>query len=406
MASYQPDEIFAPDAPLRALAESGVTPFYLYDEAGIRHSAQQLLRSFASFSDYENYVPIRENPNPALLELLKACDCGVCAGNLTELELAARCGFRGSKLLYEPMVRDPEAAALACQLQARWLVNSTALLPEHSLPRVILRYHINSLDVPNLSRRMNRSRNGMTKEQLFAAAASLHRSGTEEIGLAIQSAAYSLQAGLLARRAKVLHDLAEEVTRQTGAPIRAVYLGDGPGLPYRPKLACPSLEQEAKALEPIFAAWEPQPTVLTGVCKQLLEPHGLMVVKVLEMRRFEQSFLVLDGGFNQYLRPALKQAFRHISVLGQSQVEGRRRYVLSGPTFDERDRLSEGRMLPPVSPGDFCVVHDVGCGGRAMALLYAAQPVAAEYLYTSDGEFRCIGAGRSSREVQAFLYGV
>lgn len=406
MASYQPDKIFAPDAPIRALAERGATPFYLYDEAGIRRSAQRLLKSFAFCPNYENYVPIRENPNPAVLALLKMCGCGVCASNLTELQLAARCEFQGTKLLYEPMVKDPQAAALACQLQARWLINSPALLPDVPLKRVILRYHLSSFDIPNLSRRMNRSRNGMTKEQLLQTAASLHRSGTEEIGLATQSAAYSLQAGLLARRAKVLRDLAESVTRETGVPVGAIYLGDGPGLPYRPKLACPSLEQEAQALEPVISSWEPQPTVLTGICKQLLEPHGLMVVKVLELRRFDQSFLVLDGGFTQYLRPALKQAFRHISVLGQSQVEGRRRYVLSGPTFDERDRLSEGRMLPPVLPGDFCVVHDVGCGGRAMALLYASQPVAAEYLYTTDGEIRCIGAGRSSREVLEFLYEV
>lgn len=406
MATYQPDEIFAPETIVRALAETGATPFYLYDESGIRESVKRLYQAFSHFPNYENYLPIRENPNPALLTLLQEGGCGVCASNLAELELACQCGFGGRKLLYEPMTEDALATQLACSRDALWLINSEALVPDRPVSQVILRYHLTNFDIPNLSRRLNWSKSGLTKAQLLRTAAALREKGTEHIGLALQSAAYSLQSGLMARRAKVLRNLAEELERETGVTVDSLFLGEGPGLPYRPKLAGPTLEQEALELEPILSGWPAQIAIYTGICKQLLEPYGLLVVKVLELRRFDQSFLVLDGGFNQYIRPALKQAYRHISVLGRSQVEGRRRYVLSGPTFDERDRLSEGRMLPPVTPGDFCVVHDVGCGGRAMPLLYASQPVAAEYLYTVDGEIRQISAGRTSREVMEFLCGV
>ena len=85
-------------------------------------------------------------------------------------------------------------------------------------------------------------------------------------------------------------------------------------------------------------------------------------------------------------------------------MENRRRYSIVGVLPDGFDYLDvKGRMLPQVGPGDYCVVHDVGCGGRAMVLLYGFQPTAAEYLYTPDGSMLPIAPGRTEEEVLQFL---
>jgi diaminopimelate decarboxylase len=100
----------------------------------------------------------------------------------------------------------------------------------------------------------------------------------------------------------------------------------------------------------------------------------------------------------------LKQAYRHVSVLGKNQVEGRKLYSLVGNLPDSFDRLvAKGRMLPKIEPGEYCVVHDVGCGGRSMPMLYGLRPVAAEFLYEQDGTIRQISKRRSEKEVLDFL---
>ena len=111
----------------------------------------------------------------------------------------------------------------------------------------------------------------------------------------------------------------------------------------------------------------------------------------------------MDAGISQYNRPLLKQAYRHVSVLGRNEVENRKLYSLVGSLPDNFDRLvSKGRMLPKVEPGDYCVIHDVGCGGRSMPLLYGLRPVAPEFLY-EEGTIRQIAPKRTPQEVLDFL---
>lgn len=406
MSEYLPDRIFAPDDTVRELAETEKTPFYLYDQSGIQSAVQRLHSSFSDMPAHQNYIPVRENPNPQILKLLCAGGTGVCACSAVELKLACACGFSGSQLLYEPNRRDPEAEALALEADAVWLINGEALLPQRLPTKVLLRYHPADRNLTPLQRSVvGKSKHGISRENLLALAGRLHRQRTQ-IGLAMQVSTYSIHHGFWARKASILLELAAELRRTAEVPVWACFIGEGPGLGYRPQAQSCDWSTEAEAVCAIFTALpeEERPVLLTGVCRRLLEPYGILVTKILEKRTNLRTFLVVDAGICQYLRPSLLQAYRHISVLGRREIENRRRYSIVGPLPDSFDFLdAKGRMLPQVVPGDYCVVHDVGCGSRAMAMLYGFQPVAAEYLYTPDGSFIPIAPGRTEEEVQQFL---
>lgn len=405
MTEYLPDRIFAPAEAVRTIAEQDGTPFYLYHKDGLLESVKELHDAFSRFPGYQNYFNIRENNNPEILKILFAAGTGVCACSHTELLLAEACGFHGEQLLYEPSRRDSQGEALAQKLQATWLINSAFLLPDTLPERIILRYHASQerMSAVKFSKIKN-SKNGLDRKHILALLAELRQKGVAKLGVALQVASYSIHPGFWEKKAKLLLTLAQEVRKQFGFDLWCLHMGEGPGLPYRPRETAPELSTEAEQVRKSLENMDNPPLIFTGVNRHLMEHHGILVTKVLEQRRTYKNFLILDAGISHYIRAVLKQAYRHVSVLGKCDMENRQQYFLCGELPDEIDHLSkEGRMLPNVTPGEYCVLHDVGCGGRSMSMLYGCQRMAGEYLLESDGTIRSIAPGRDEREILRFL---
>ncbi len=407
MTVYPADQIFADPDIVRSIADGGNTPFFLYHKEGICSSVGQLHNQFAWMEGYQNYFSIRENPNPQILKLLQKSGTGVCADSLIELHLAQWCGFHGAQLLYEPGRKDPEAETAALALNALWLCNSAALIPDVLPERLILRY--NPMDMkltPQMNKSVSHSKSGLSRRQLMDAAAALKGRGLEQIGIALQVSQYSISPGFWARKAELLFRLMKDLQKQTGLSVSWVHIGEGPGMAYHPDASSPDYPEEAAAVRQCWEKLplEMRPVVLTGSSSRLMEPHGILVTKILEQRELSSTYLILDAGVCQFVRCPLKKAYRHVSLLGRSGISNRKHYLLAGELPVSLDRLAEkGRLLPRVVPGDYCVFHDMGSGVRSMAMLYGFHPVAGEYLYEDDGTVTQIAPRRTEEEVLSFL---
>ncbi len=407
MSEYLYDRIFAPTEAVKAVAEQDGTPFYLYHKQGILDSVHSLNLAFAWADEYRNYFNLRENNNPEILKLLAQAGSGVSVCSYTELRLAEKCGFSGERILYEPTRREDAAEKLARKLNAVWMINGVDLIPTDLPQRMILRYHPSEERLTAVQfTTVGKSKNGICSPEILAVLDDLHRRGVEKLGIALQVASYCIKPGFWEKKANVLLSLAAEVKEKSGFALWCIHIGEGPGLAYQARVTAPSVEEEADRVRALYAGLSvaDRPAVFTGVNRRLLEQNGVLVTKVLEQRDLYHTYLILDAGIGHYLRPVLKSAYRHISVLGKHQTEDRKRYYLAGMLPDEIDHLSQKpRMLPKVEPGDYCVVHDVGCGARSMPMLYGCPSIAAEYLFDEDGTIRPISPHRSEQEVLDFL---
>ena len=407
MASYIYDHIFAQAETVKYVADKDGTPFYLYHKQGILDNIQTLHSAFAWMPGYQNYFLLRENNNPHILKLLAEAGTGVSACSYTELRLAQACGFSGEQLIYEPCRRDSRGEELARELDATWMINGIDLLPLELPNRIILHYHPSEERLNTVQFSMvKKSKNGINRLQLFEVLKNLHTRGVDKLGLALQVASYSIKPGFLGKKAQLLLSLAKTIQENLGFSLWSIHIGEGPGLPYQPRAKAPTIAEEAEQVRLLFAALpdDDAPVLFTGVNRQLMGQNGIMVTKVLEQRNLYRTILVLDAGIGHYLRPVLNHAYRHISVLGRDQIENRKRYFMVGQLPDEIDHpVQRGRMLPKVTIGEYLVFHDVGCGGRSMAMLYGCSSVAGEYLYEEDGNIRRIAPHRTEQEVLEFL---
>ena len=56
---------------LEEIAKTYPTPFYLYDEKGIRENARKLKEAFAWNPGFKEYFAVKATPNPFILKILK-----------------------------------------------------------------------------------------------------------------------------------------------------------------------------------------------------------------------------------------------------------------------------------------------------------------------------------------------
>ena len=76
------------------------TPFYLYDEKGIRENARKMKKAFSWNKGFREYFAVKATPNPFILKILQEEGCGTDCSSLTELMMSEACGFKGSDIMF------------------------------------------------------------------------------------------------------------------------------------------------------------------------------------------------------------------------------------------------------------------------------------------------------------------
>ena len=89
-----------PDSVFERAAAQFPTPFYLYDEAGIRRTARELNAAFTWAPHFQEYFAVKALPNPHILNIFKEEGLGLDCSSECELLLAERCGFRGEDSMF------------------------------------------------------------------------------------------------------------------------------------------------------------------------------------------------------------------------------------------------------------------------------------------------------------------
>ena len=70
-------KVYVSKEQVEAIAREYPTPFYLYDEKGIRETARKLSKAFSWNPGFREYFAIIATPNPTILLILMEEGCGV-----------------------------------------------------------------------------------------------------------------------------------------------------------------------------------------------------------------------------------------------------------------------------------------------------------------------------------------
>jgi len=110
---------------------------------------------------------------------------------------------------------------------------------------------------------------------------------------------------------------------------------------------------------------------------------GILVARVLYVKRGDgKTFIVVDAGMNDLIRPTLYDAHHEIRPLREAAVSAQKIITADvvGPVCESGDFLARDRNLPEPRPGDLLAVMSTGAYSAVQAGTYNTRALVPEVL--------------------------
>ena len=415
---------FVTKAQLEALAEHYPTPFHLYDEAGMRATADALLEAFSWNPGFREYFAVKANPNPAVMQVLADRGRGFDCATLSELMLAEAVGVRGHDIMFSSNDTPARDFRRATRLGAFLNLDSLDMIEYYertvgALPDVVcLRVNPGGdfVGTNTIFDTPEESKFGMMPSQLGEACRLLGARGVQAIGLHALLSGNTHGNTYYPTLARLLFEEAVRLNRETGMRIAFVNLSGGIGIPYAPEDEPCDIrvigEGVRAAFEEILVpAGLGDVAIYTELGRYMAGPHGCLVTRCLHLKHTYHDYVGLDACAADLIRPAMYGAYHHVSVIGQeggpdkTLAPATHTYDVVGGLCENNDRFAIGRKLPEVAVGDLLVIHDTGAHGRSMGYNYNGRLRSAEVLLHADGTHELIRRAETPADYFATLDG-
>lgn len=396
---------------LEEITKTYPTPFYLYDEKGIRENAKALKEAFAWNQGYKEFFAVKATPNPFLIKILQEYGCGCDCSSMTELMLSHEIGITGKDIMFSSNDTPAEEFAYAAEIGAiinlddythiDFLEKTLGYIPEtiscRYNPGGIFQISNDIMDNPG------DAKYGMTTEQLFDAYRVLQAKGAKHFGLHAFLASNTVTNEYYPMLARVLFELAVRLKKETGADIRFINLSGGIGIPYRPDQEPNDIRMIGEGVRKVYEevlvpAGMGDVAIYTELGRFMMGPYGCLVTKAMHEKHTYKEYIGVDACAVNLMRPAMYGAYHHITVMGKEDAPCDHVYDVTGSLCENNDKFAIDRKLPKIDIGDLLVIHDTGAHGFAMGYNYNGKLKSAELLLKEDGSVQMIRRAETPKD--------
>ena len=391
------------------------TPFYLYDEKGIRENAKKVKSAFAWNRGYREYFAVKATPNPYLLEIMKDEGFGTDCSSLTELMLSDAVGFRANDIMFSSNETPDEDFLLARKLGAIInlddfthieILNRLCGIPE----TICCRYNPGGVFQASNAIMDNpgESKYGFTREQMFEGFRRLQQLGAKRFGIHAFLASNTTGNEYYPVLAKQLFQLAADLHRETGAHISFINLSGGVGVAYRPEQKPADILRIGRTVRDVYEEiLAPEGmgdvAIFTEMGRFMMAPYGCLVATAIREKHIYKEYIGLDACAANLMRPAMYGAYHHITVSGKESLPCDHKYDIVGGLCENNDKFAIDRMMPKIDMGDLVVIHDAGAHGHSMGYNYNGKLRSAEILLKEDGSAKQIRRAETPADYFATL---
>ena len=387
---------------LEDIASRYATPFYLYDEKGIRETARRVNKAFSWNKGFKEYFAVKATPTPGILKILHEEGCGADCSSYTELLMADAVGFKGDEIMFSSNDTPAEDFQLARKLNAT--INLDDITHIDFLERVAdipdtvcCRYNPGGhfAIANNIMDNPGDAKYGMTREQLTEAYKRLMAKGVKHFGLHAFLASNTVTNDYYPELARILFKVAVELKEETGASIEFINLSGGVGVAYRPGQPQNDIMEIGEGVrrayeEVLVPAGMGNVRLYTEMGRYMLAPYGALGSRVIHQKHIYKEYIGLDACAANLMRPAIYGAYHHITVMGKENAPCDHKYDVTGGLCENNDKFAIDRMLPEINIGDLVFIHDAGAHGFAMGYNYNGKLRSAELLLKEDSSVEMI----------------
>ncbi len=388
---YRNGVMHAEAVDLVRLAEEVGTPFYCYATATLERHYQIFAGAFADVDALVCYA-MKANSNQAVIRTLARLGAGADVVSEGELRRARAAGIAPDKIMFSGVGKTARELALA--LDENILCVNVESEPELELlssiaagkgrtarisirvnPDIDAKTHVkiatgkaeNKFGIP-----ISRARD------VYARAAKLP--GLSVTGVDMHIGSQIIELAPFDDAFALLSDFVRTL-RADGHAISHVDLGGGLGIPYRDDNEPPP-HPESYAASVKRATRELGCTLIFEPGRLLVGNAGILVTRVLYLKRGEaKTFIIVDAGMNDLIRPTLYDAHHEIRPVREPAADARRVTAdVVGPVCESGDFLATDRELAEPRPGDLVAVMSAGAYGAVQSGTYNTRALVPEVL--------------------------
>ncbi len=397
-------ELLCESVSLAEIAEKFGTPAYVYSSAAIAQAFREMDVGLGA-TPHTLCFAMKANGNLSILKLLAGLGGGFDIVSGGELEHLRRIGVRGDRIVFSGVGKTREEIRAALQYQSGdrrgrmgillFNVESEAemdvLLEEaahhvargHHAPGVSIRVNPDVLagGHPHIATGRYEHKFGLdwkTARRLYL----LHQNSKwiRWQGISAHIGSQIVTSQPFERALKRLAGFARELKKQ-GIALRYLDCGGGLGVRYTNEKV-PSRAAYARMVSRIVAPLGLHLLLEPG--RTLIAPAGVLLTRVLYLKRTrKKTFVIVDAGMNDLLRPSLYGAVHAITRVqrnSSSARELRQSVDIVGPVCETGDCFLRDWQLGPVRAGDVLAIWTAGAYGMSLASNYNGRPRPAEIL--------------------------
>ncbi|MCR9079349.1 MAG: diaminopimelate decarboxylase [Hyphomonadaceae bacterium] len=392
--NYEDGRLHCEGVDLNAIADQVGTPVYVYSTATLRRHAQVIAAAFDGMDCLIAYS-VKANGNLAVLKTLASEGCGADVVSGGELKRALAAGIPAERIVFSGVGKTRAEMALGLETGIhQFNVESGAELIELSevamglgkVAPVAVRVNpdVAAGGHPNISTGKAGDKFGVP----WADAPELYHQmkalpGVEAVGVDVHIGSQIGELGPMRAAFEKTIGLVKFL-RESGHDLKRIDLGGGLGIPYQASDSPAPPSDYAQMIREVTEGLGLQVILEPG--RVIAGNAGVMVSEVLYHKPApDRTFLIIDAGMNDLMRPALYQAHHDIVPLAEPTADtARTTYDIVGPICESTDKFAAQRQMPEVAAGERIAFMSSGAYGAVLSSQYNARPLVAEVLVDGD----------------------
>ena len=390
--SYKDGVLHAENVSLTRIAEQVGTPFYCYSQATLLRHAEVFSAALKPVNALVCFA-VKANSNIAVLRLLGQAGLGADVVSEGELRRALAAGIPANKIVFSGVgkTREEMRFALTANIHQFNVESDRELLLLNEVARelnvrapIALRVNpdVDAETHAKISTGKAENKFGIAIDvapAMYALAASLPHIYVQGVSVHIGSQLTSLAPFHAAymRIKELVLDL-----RASGINLRSVDLGGGLGVPYIADASHPPLPLDYGAMvSELFTGFDAEIIVEPG--RLITANAGILVSQVQYIKRAAQTYVIVDAGMNDLMRPALYDALHE--VVPVQPREGTPTTVsVVGPVCESSDVFVPSMQMQLPKEGDLVALRSAGAYGASMSNSYNSRLLIPEVLVNGD----------------------
>jgi diaminopimelate decarboxylase len=387
---YVGKNLFVEKLSIKNILKKNKTPFYIYSENQITFNFLKFANTFKKTNPLICFAA-KSNSNSNILRILGRLGAGADVVSGGELLKALKAGIKPNKIVFSGVGKTEEELKIAinkkillinCESESEAkLINNLA---KKLKKKVSIGFRLN----PNVDAKTHKNISTGKAENKFGLSIKNFKIFLKTINsfknikldaLSVHIGSQILNDAPFRKTLNVMSKLIKELKLN----LKYVDLGGGFGINYTDKEKPINLNKYSKLVHNFAKKLK---------CRIIFEPGrsiigntGLLISKIQFIKKgTNKNFIILDAGMNDFMRPALYEAFHKIIPISKKSSRMKDKIEFVGPICESTCKFGVYKNYPKVNENDFVAITNVGAYGSSLSSNYNTRPLIAEILINKN----------------------